>query len=182
MATSPELHLKEIESSAEAFELSSLREPTEFSAEEIELQLSQREPTESSAEEIELQLSQHEPTESSAEEIELQLSQREPTESSAEEIELQLSQREPTESSAEEIELQLSQREPTESSADTPEGKPVEDGHTPSPTSETEETKRIPTWRVVYYVLCVLTVVAVLGVALLPSVITFSVVRSPVQV
>ena len=47
----------------------------------------------------------------------------------------------------------------------------------------TEGTKKTPTARrVVYYVLCVLTVVAVWGVALLPSVLTYSILRSPVQV
>ena len=85
------------------------------------------------------------------------------------------------ESSAEEIES-VSQSEPTEASTDTPEGNPVEDGHMFSTTNDTEETKRIPTWRVVYYALCVLTVVAVWSVALLPSVLTYSILRSPVQV
>ena len=84
------------------------------------------------------------------------------------------------ESSAEEIES-VSQSEPTEASA-TPEGNPVEDRHIISTTNYTEETKRIPTWRVVYYALCILTVVAVWSVALLPSVLTFSILRSPVQV
>ena len=65
--------------------------------------------------------------------------------------------------------------------AASPETPGVKNGHTPSPTLESE-TERIPTWRVVYYVLCVLTVVAVWGVALLPSVLTFSILRSPVQV
>ena len=82
------------------------------------------------------------------------------------------------ESSAESV----SQSEPTEASTDTPEGNPVEDGHMFSTTNDTEETKRIPAWRVVYYALCVLTVVAVWSVALLPSVLTYSILRSPVQV
>ena len=47
----------------------------------------------------------------------------------------------------------------------------------------TEGTKKTPTARrVVYYALCILTVVAVWGVALLPSVLTYSILRSPVQV
>ena len=71
---------------------------------------------------------------------------------------------------------------PAETSAETSGVKPAEDGHTPSPTSHTEATKRIPTWKLVYYGSCLLIVVAVWTVALLPSVLTFSIVRSPVQV
>ena len=67
-------------------------------------------------------------------------------------------------------------------SAETSGVKPVEDGHTPSPTSHTEATKRTPTWKLVYYGSALLIVVAVWIMALLPSVLTFSIVRSPVQV
>ena len=66
--------------------------------------------------------------------------------------------------------------------AASPETPGVKNEHTPSPTLESE-TERIPTARrVVYYILCVLTVVAVWSVALLPSVLTYSILRSPVQV
>ena len=71
---------------------------------------------------------------------------------------------------------------PAEASAETLDVKPAEDRHTPSPTSHTEATKRIPTWKLVYYGSALLIVVAVWTVALLPSVLTFSIVRSPVQV
>ena len=71
---------------------------------------------------------------------------------------------------------------PAEASAETSDVKPAEDRHTPSPTSHTEATKRIPTWKLVYYGSALLIVVAVWTVALLPSVLTFSIVRSPVQV
>ena len=51
------------------------------------------------------------------------------------------------------------------------------------PIGETKETKGMPTaWRVVLCVLCLLTVVAVWTVALVPSVLTYSIIRSPVQV
>ena len=59
---------------------------------------------------------------------------------------------------------------------------PAEDGHTPSSTSQTEATKRTPPWKVVYYGSGLLLVVAVWILALLPPVLTFSIVRSPVQV
>ena len=61
---------------------------------------------------------------------------------------------------------------------------PERNRHTHSkPIGETKETKRMPTARrVVLCVLCLLTVVAVWTVALLPSVLTYSVVRLPVQV
>ena len=49
--------------------------------------------------------------------------------------------------------------------------------------SKTEETKSMSTaWRVLHCVLCLLTVVAVWAVALLPSVLTYSINRSPVPV
>ena len=69
-----------------------------------------------------------------------------------------------------------------ETSVETSGGRPLEDGHTPSPTSHTELTKRRPTWKVVYYGSALLIVVAIWTMALLPSVLTFSIVRSPVQV
>ena len=61
---------------------------------------------------------------------------------------------------------------------------PERNRHTHSkPIGETKETKRMPTaWRVVLCALCLLTVVAVWTVALLPSVLTYSIIRSPVQV
>ena len=59
---------------------------------------------------------------------------------------------------------------------------PAEDGHTPLPTNHTEATKRISTWKLVYYGSALILVLAVWTVALLPSVLTFSIVRSPVQV
>ena len=58
----------------------------------------------------------------------------------------------------------------------------VKDGHTPSPTLESEAERTSTARRVVYYALCILIVVAVWSVALLPSVLTFSILRSPVQV
>ena len=85
----------------------------------------------------------------------------------------------------EEIQLRLSEpadmetpgRRPAGASPETP---GVKDGHTPSPSSESERT---PTaWRVVHCILCVLIGVVVWSVALLPSVLTFSIVRSPVEV
>ena len=71
---------------------------------------------------------------------------------------------------------------PAETSAKTSGVKPAEDGHTPSPTSHTGATKRIPTWKVVYYGSALIIVVAVWTMALLPSVLIFSIIRSPVQV
>ena len=71
---------------------------------------------------------------------------------------------------------------PAEASAETSGVKPVEDGHTTSPTSHTELTKRTPTWKVVYYGSALIMVVAVWTMALLPSILIFSIVRSPVQV
>ena len=71
---------------------------------------------------------------------------------------------------------------PAEASAETSGGRPAEDGHTLSPTSQTELTKRIPTWKVVYYGSGLTLVVAVWAMGLLPSVLIFSIVRSPVQV
>ena len=71
---------------------------------------------------------------------------------------------------------------PAETSAETSGGRPVEDGHTASPTSHTEATKRTPTWKKVYYGSALIIVVAVWTMALLPSVLIFSIVRSPVQV
>ena len=61
---------------------------------------------------------------------------------------------------------------------------PERNRHTHSkPIGETKETKGMPTaWRVVLCVLCLLTVVAVWIVALVPSVLTYSIIRSPVQV
>ena len=59
---------------------------------------------------------------------------------------------------------------------------PAEDRHTPSSTSQTEATKRKPPWKVVYYGSGLLIVVAVWILALLPPVLIFSIVRSPVQV
>ena len=61
---------------------------------------------------------------------------------------------------------------------------PERNRHTHSKTiGETKETKGMPTaWRVVLCVLCLLTVVAVWTVALVPSVLTYSIIRSPVQV
>ena len=59
---------------------------------------------------------------------------------------------------------------------------PAKDRHTPSSTSQTEATKRTPPWKVVYYGSGLLIVVAVWILALLPPVLTFSIVRSPVQV
>ena len=90
----------------------------------------------------------------------------------------------------EEIELRLSEpadmetpgQRPAETSAETFGVKAAEDGHTPSLTNQTELTKRTPPWKVVYYGSAVILVVAVWTVALLPSVLTFSIVRSPVQV
>ena len=85
----------------------------------------------------------------------------------------------------EEIQLSLSEpadmetlgQRPAGASPETPD---VKDEHTPSPSSESERT---PTaWRVVHCILCVLTVVVVWSVALLPSVLTFSIIRSPVEV
>ena len=71
---------------------------------------------------------------------------------------------------------------PAETSAETSGVKAAEDRHTPSPTSHTEATKRIPTWKLVYYGSALILVVAVWTMALLPSVLIFSIVRSPVQV
>ena len=71
---------------------------------------------------------------------------------------------------------------PAETSAETSGVKPVEDGHTASPTNQTEATKRTPPWKVVYYGSALILVVAVWTMALLPSVVIFSFVRSPVQV
>ena len=71
---------------------------------------------------------------------------------------------------------------PAETSAETSGVKPVEDGHTASPTNQTEATKRTPPWKVVYYGSALILVVAVWTMALLPSVLIFSFVRSPVQV
>ena len=59
---------------------------------------------------------------------------------------------------------------------------PAEDRHTPSSTSQTKATKRTPPWKVVYYGSGLLIVVAVWILALLPPVLTFSIVRSRVQV
>ena len=66
--------------------------------------------------------------------------------------------------------------------AASPETPGVKDGHTPSPTLESETERTSTVWRMVHFILCVLTVVAVWSVALLPSVLTFSILRSPVQV
>ena len=74
-------------------------------------------------------------------------------------------------------ELHLEEIEPSD---DSP-GKTYR--HTPSRTRQTEETKWMSTaWRVLYCVLCLLTVVAVWAVALLPSVLTYSIIRSSVPV
>ena len=68
----------------------------------------------------------------------------------------------------------------TETNAGTSGGKLTEDERI---LLLTEGTKKTPTARrVVYCALCVLTVVAVWSVALLPSVLTYSITRSPVQV
>ena len=91
----------------------------------------------------------------------------------------------------EEIELRSSEPETSggrpaetsaEANAETSGVEPVEDGHTVSPTSHTELTKRRPTCKVVYYGSALIIVVAVWTVALLPSVLIFSIFRSPVQV
>ena len=85
----------------------------------------------------------------------------------------------------EEIQLSLSEPADMETLGQRPAGASPETpgmkhGHTPSPSSKSERT---PTaWRVVHYILCVLTVVVVWSVALLPSVLTFSIIRSPVEV
>ena len=71
---------------------------------------------------------------------------------------------------------------PAETSAETLGGRPAEDGHTASPTSHTGATKRISTWKVVYYGSALIIVLAVWTMALLPSVLIFRIVRSPVQV
>ena len=55
--------------------------------------------------------------------------------------------------------------------------------HTQSKTRQTEETKWMSTaWRVLHCVLCLLTMVAVWAVALLPSVLTYTIIISPVPV
>ena len=59
---------------------------------------------------------------------------------------------------------------------------PAEDRHTPSSTSQTEATKRTLPWKVVYYGSGLLIVVVVWILALLPPILIFSIVRSPVQV
>ena len=69
-----------------------------------------------------------------------------------------------------------------EASAESLGAIPAEDRHTPSSTSQTKATKRTPPWKVVYYGSGLLIVVAVWILALLPPVLTFSIVRSPVQV
>ena len=75
--------------------------------------------------------------------------------------------------------IQLRSRDPADMetpgqglAAASPETPGVKDGHTPSPTLESEAERTSTAWRVVYYALCVLTVVAVWDVALLPSVLT----------
>ena len=65
-------------------------------------------------------------------------------------------------------------------SAVTLRGKPAEDEHILLLNEGTK--KQLTAGRVAYYVVCVLTVVAVWVIALLPSVLTFSILRSPVQV
>ena len=57
-------------------------------------------------------------------------------------------------------------------------GRPV-DSHTPSPTSERDG---LTTWMVAYYVVCLFAVVAVWGVMLLPPILTYSLLRSPLPV
>ena len=59
-------------------------------------------------------------------------------------------------------------------------GKPAEDEHILLLNEGTKKT--LTAGRVAYYVVCVLTVVVVWSVALLPSILTFSILRSPVQV
>ena len=85
--------------------------------------------------------------------------------------------------------IQLRSRDPADMetpgqglAAASPETPGVKDGHTPSPTLESEAERTSTARRVVYYALCILIVVAVWSVALLPSVLTFSILRSPVQV
>ena len=69
---------------------------------------------------------------------------------------------------------------PAKASAAIQRGKPPEEEHF---FLLNEGTKKTPiAGRVAYYVSCVLTVVAVWVIALLPSVLTFSILRSPVQV
>ena len=69
-----------------------------------------------------------------------------------------------------------------ETSAETLGVKTAEDRHIPALTNQTELTKRIPTWKVVYYGSALILMVAIWTMALLPSVLIFSIVRSPVQV
>ena len=71
---------------------------------------------------------------------------------------------------------------PAETSAETSRVKTAEDRHIPALTNQTELTKRIPTWKVVYYGSALILMVAIWTMALLPSVLIFSIVRSPVQV
>ena len=83
----------------------------------------------------------------------------------------------PAEASAESSEGNLA-----EASAESSGVIPAEDRHTPSSTSQTEATKRALPWKVVYYGSGLLIVVVVWILALLPPVLIFSIVRSPVQV
>ena len=69
---------------------------------------------------------------------------------------------------------------PAETSAETSRVKTAEDRHIPALTNQTELTKRIPTWKVVYYGSALILMVAIWTMALLPSVLIFSIVRSPV--
>ena len=53
------------------------------------------------------------------------------------------------------------------------------DSHLPSPTSQRDG---LTTWMVAYYVVCLFAVVAVWGVMLLPPILTYSLLRSPLPV
>ena len=75
---------------------------------------------------------------------------------------------------------EMSRGKPAKDSAVILRGKPAEDEHILLLNEGTKKT--LTAGRVAYYVLCVLIVVAVWSVALLPSVLTFSIIRSPVQV
>ena len=181
---SPEFYLEEIE-------LRSLREPADTETPggrpaEPSAETSGGRPAEPSAEtsggrpvEASAETSGGRPAEASAEtsggrpaEASAETSGGRPAEASAE-----TSGGRPTEASAE-----TSGGRPAEASAETSGVQPAEDGHTASPTSQTELTKRTPTWKMVYYGSALILVVTVWTLALLPSVLIFSIVRSPVQV
>ena len=83
---------------------------------------------------------------------------------------------------SEPVETETSGGHVAEASAESSGVIPAEDRHTPSSTSQTEATKRALPWKVVYYGSGLLLVVVVWILALLPPVLIFSIVRSPVQV